>query len=1127
MSPSFRPGAYLVAAALLFVSVGCGSASFIGRRYDNFTSYYNTFYNAEQYYKNGVQAMESSEEPIDRMQYTGIFGPPPRSGGNVNFREAIDRSTDILIEHPRSKWVDDALVLIGKSYFYQENYVGAEQKFREVMAFESSLEDEARIWLARTLMAVRSYEAAEQHLASSLERENVSRRSQAQLRLALGELFVKQEAFDKAAEALAASLPDVRDKEFRAKGAFLLGQVYETLARYEDAVAAYDQARKERPPYELDYAASLSMVRVQGVHLDGEAALEALRRMDRDDKHYDRRPELAYVRGRIYQAQGLFLDALATYDRLLYEEESRSQTVRGLTHYALAELYRDAFRDYPLAAAHFDTARSALSSFSASKSGSAAHYAPEAVTDAEELADVFGGFSEARARVVRMDSLLVLGRLPEEEFDERIREMQEQKAKELEEERRRTEQLQAERGFQDAASRTGALGGGGSSNAANIGEAGFLHHRDRTRVQEARINFVSRWGERPHVPGWRRMEAVSLALSAREERDADAEGDASDGGMGDIDLFALPIIDVSDVPRDSLSQAEMEAERALARYELGNALFLSMNKADSAAVWYRMVIEENADTEVAQRAFYALAEVQRSLGDTLSAHGIYRQVLSDYPDSDFAARVRMELGLAPQETMDSLAVAQQAYEAAMLPWRDGAYEEAFRRMVLIASRYRELEAAPKALFAAGRIYFEWAAADSLDVFGPLSVALPDSVLIQAGIMQPPPDPLAAADSLSSESPEIALADSLQADVAPDSLQAGVAPDSLQALAAPDSLQAPAAPDPPAPLPADDEVPPGALLASAAVDIVDLRSVYAGVRALYPDTPYAERAEYILDALDAERQALQDSLNAAADSLALPVASDSLHFPADSLAVAGLPDSLNVFADSLAVPVVSDSLNARVDSLAAPAASTVPDSLVAEQADAPPDSFDEASAPPGSFDEANPPGETLAFLDETPAPPDEMPAPPDETPAPPDETPAPPDEVSAPANETFPPPGEAPAPPDETAALSEAAYGPALSGIPTGEFSLYGPGGVQAALGGFTIALDAHAEREPMETLIAPYLQQGLRVAVVVDSVDDAAVYLAVLGHFPSEEAAEAGLQGARYMLGDLAQTARVLPLNTP
>ncbi len=1108
MSPSVRIGVYLLAATFLFVAAGCGSASFIGRRYDNFTSYYNTFYNAEQSYETGVQAMESTEQPIDRMQYLAIFGGPPRSGGNVNFQNAIEKSTDILIDHPRSKWVDDALMLIGKSYFYQENYVGAEQKFREVIAFESGLEEEARIWLARTLMAVRSYEAAAQHLASSLEREDAPRRSRAQLRLALGELFVKQGDFDKAAEQLAAALPDVRSKEFRAKGAFLLGQAYEALERYEDAVEVYALVRKERPPYELDYAASLSMVRVQGMHLDGAAALEALRRMDRDDKHYDRRAELAYVRGRIYQAQGLFHDALATYDHILYEEENRDQTIRGLTHYALAELHRDVFRDYPLASAHFDTARTALSAFSDSKSGSAVQYAPEAVTDAERQADMFGDFAEVRARIARMDSLLALGSLSEEAFDERIRALQEQKAEELEEERRRAEQLQAERGFRDAASRTGGIGTGGSSSAANVGEAGFLYHRDRTRVQEARMNFVARWGERPHVPGWRRMEAVSSALSAREERDSGDDATAPEDEMGDMDMFALPYVDVSDVPRDSLSQAEMEEERALARYELGNALFLSMDKPDSAAVWYRMVIEENADAEVAQRAFYALAEVQRSLGDTVRAQGIYRQVLADYPDSDFAARVRMELGLEPKETLDSLAVAQEEYDEAAAWWRDEAYEEAFRRMVLIASRYRDMEVAPKALFAAGRIYFEWAASDSLDVLGPLSVTLPDSVLVQAGITQPALDTLAAAASAPPESAET---------VPPDSLQADVAPDTLGALAG------------------NDEAPPSDLLASADVDIVDLRSVYAGVRTLYPGTPYAERAGYILDALDAERQALQDSLNAPADSLAAPAVSDSLNVLADSLAVSGIPDSLNIPADSLAAPAVSDSLDVLADSLVAPAA---PDSLVAE----------EVGETPDSFDEAVPPEETRAPPDEAPAPPEETRAPPDEAPAPseefrtppdeaaapseefrtpPDEAAAPPEETRAPPDEAAAPPEETRAPPDEAAAPPEETFAPVQPEIPTGEFSLYGPGGVEPALGGFAIALDAHVEREPMEALVAPYAQLGLRAAVVIDYADDNVVYLAVIGHFPSEEAAETGLQGLRYMLGDMAQLARVVPLNVP
>ena len=1025
MSLSVRTGVYLVAATFLFLATGCGSASFIGQRYHNFTSYYNTFYNAEQSYEAGVRALESTEEPIDRMQYLVIFGGPSRPGGNVNFQNAIEKSTDLLIDHPRSKWVDDALLLIGKSYFYQENYVGAEQKFQEVIAFESGLEEEARIWLSRALMAVRSHERAQQHLASSLEREDISRRSRAQLRLALGELFVKQGDFESAAEQLAAALPDVRSKELRAKGAFLLGQVYEALEQYEDAVEAYALVRKERPPYELDYAASLSMVRVQGMHLDGAAALEALRRMDRDDKHYDRRAELAYVRGRIYQAQGLSRDALATYDHLLYEEENRDQTIRGLTHYALAELYRDVFRDYPLASAHFDTARTALSSFSSPRPGSDAHYAPEAVTDTEEQADMFGDFAEVRARIARMDSLLALGSLSEEEFDERILAFQEQKAEELEEERRRAEQLQAERGFRDAASRTGAVGTGASSSAANIGEAGFLHHRDRARVQEARLNFVARWGERPHVPGWRRMEAVSQALSAREETEEGDETDVSEGGADDMDLFALPYIDVSDVPRDSLSRAEMEEARALAWYELGNALFLSMNKADSAAVWYRMVIEENADAEVAQRAFYALAEVQRSLGDTVRAHGIYRQVLSDYPDSDFAARVRMELGLEPEETLDSLAVAQEEYDEAVIRWKDEAYEEAFRRMVFVASRYRDREVAAKALFAAGRIYFEWAASDSLDVLGPLSVTLPDSVLVQAGIIQiqPAPDTLAAVASVSPESVEPA------------------APDSLQAEGAPDTPGAPGG---------NDAVPASDLLASAEVDMVDLRSVYAGVRDLYPDTPYAERAGYILDVLDAEHQVLQDSLSAA-DSLAAPLVSDSAHVFADSLAVSGAPDSLHIPADSLAMPLAPDSLHVLADSLAAPA---TPDSLAAEQAGETLDSFEEAVppdqvAPPDEVAPSNQAGETPNSFDEA-APADEVvpsdqAVPTDETRAPPDEGPGQTDESSVPPDEFPVFSDELPGPPDEGLPLPEETDALILSEIPAGEFSLYGPGGIQSAL----------------------------------------------------------------------------------
>ena len=67
----------------------------------------------------------------------------------------------------------------------------------------------------------------------------------------------------------------------------------------------------------------------------------------------------------------------------------------------------------------------------------------------------------------------------------------------------------------------------------------------------------------------------------------------------------------------------------------------------------------------------------------------------------------------------------------------------------------------------------------------------------------------------------------------------------------------------------------------------------------------------------------------------------------------------------------------------------------------------------------------------------------------------------------------------------------------------------------------------MEMLVAPYIQQGLRAGVVLNSVDDRIVYRAALGHFPDEDTAGMALQGIGYMLGEFAGSPRVEPLTLP
>ena len=737
---SFRRLLFLF--VVLLFAAGCGKTSFLGKRYDNFTAYYNTFYNAKKEYRTGVEAIERTmDQDIDRYRYLQIFPAPERVTSQQNFDLAIKKSADVLRENPTSKWVDDALMLIGKSYFYLQNFVGAEQKFQEVIGLGGALEDEARFWLARTLIAANAYTRAAEHLEASLNREGLSSRWEPMLRLALGELHVRQESWGEAAVELERALERMKDRQLAGRAQFLLAQVYETLGQYENASQAYARVLRYKPDYPLAYASQISLVRLEGQHGDPERALRLLRSMERDDKNFEKRAEMMYFRGRIYQAMGDADRAYDTYHALLFSDDRtlNAASIRGQVHYALGELYRDHYVDFVYASAHFDTARTALGALNrnAAAQGARVQYTPEAIVDGDRQADIFGSYARVHEQIVRLDSLLWLGAMDQEAFDAFILDLRRQRARELAEQQRTMERRQAEQQFQNISR---ASGGpvkqiDGPSAGQPTRDQGFLFHKDQIRVQEGRITFISLWGERPRVPNWRRLEAVESVVAA---------GDAGETGASPLDAGGsemlagdlLPVVDFSDVPRDPQRRALLEAERALVRYELGNVLFLSMERPDSAAAWYRMVIEETPDLPVAQRAYYALAEVQRALGDQDSARRLYSEVLEKYPDSDFADKVRERLGLAPVErpTTDSLALAEAAYDQAYRLWQEQQYEEAVTNMVLLASNTPAPEIAPRALLATGRIYLEWAERDRLDVHALPPPAVPDSLLLEQGLV---------------------------------------------------------------------------------------------------------------------------------------------------------------------------------------------------------------------------------------------------------------------------------------------------------------------------------------------------------------------------------------------------------
>ncbi|MEL6614735.1 MAG: hypothetical protein AAFQ43_03305, partial [Bacteroidota bacterium] len=203
-----------------FVLAGCRQGSALHSRYNNFRAYYNAYYNASRVMEEGERRLERPDQAIDRTRLLSLY--PTAGARGANFQEAIDKSSELLRNRADSKWADDALFVIGKAYYYQNNLVGAEQKFRETIELASArgndrLADEARVWLGRTLGAAQRYEEGTAVLQERLTAAEGDRRALARLRLVLGELYAREGRYEEAAQALRQGIEDERDSDFAAR----------------------------------------------------------------------------------------------------------------------------------------------------------------------------------------------------------------------------------------------------------------------------------------------------------------------------------------------------------------------------------------------------------------------------------------------------------------------------------------------------------------------------------------------------------------------------------------------------------------------------------------------------------------------------------------------------------------------------------------------------------------------------------------------------------------------------------------------------------------------------------------------------------------------------------------------
>lgn len=130
---------------------------------DEFSAYFNTYYNAKAIFEQIEQALynrASSEKFLSIEKFDAEFNLPQNEKNKLD--DVIKKCSKILQYYLNTSVGDDALLMIGKAYFYQDNYLGAERKFAELISTfpKSKLYDEALYLLMFTLLKEKKYEDA-------------------------------------------------------------------------------------------------------------------------------------------------------------------------------------------------------------------------------------------------------------------------------------------------------------------------------------------------------------------------------------------------------------------------------------------------------------------------------------------------------------------------------------------------------------------------------------------------------------------------------------------------------------------------------------------------------------------------------------------------------------------------------------------------------------------------------------------------------------------------------------------------------------------------------------------------------------------------------------------------------
>ncbi len=154
----------------------------------------------------------------------------------------------------------------------------------------------------------------------------------------------------------------------------------------------------------------------------------------------------------------------------------------------------------------------------------------------------------------------------------------------------------------------------------------------------------------------------------------------------------------------SISLDTIDARLAFNKTELGGLFYSVLGKVDSAEFWYKRLLIDHPNSMYVPRALFTLAQLysQDSSKSNPVVDSLYREIISRFPESEFAEESKRLLGLPPTERIPDKAEGLYASGERLIA--SGSKLAAVDTFGLLVKMYPNSTFASKAQYAIGWLY---------------------------------------------------------------------------------------------------------------------------------------------------------------------------------------------------------------------------------------------------------------------------------------------------------------------------------------------------------------------------------------------------------------------------------------